>query len=98
MTDHTSDNLRRPDLNERFQRDLKRYRKREPGHRSFWRSMSVLGAVGWPIVLLTAGGAILGHWLDTRWDTGVRLTLMLVTLGAVIGSAAAWHMIGGSKS
>ncbi|MBI1310405.1 ATPase F0F1 [bacterium] len=98
MTSRDPPEIRRPDLGDRFQRDLKRFREREPGHRSFWQSMSVLGAVGWPIVLLTAGGALLGHWLDIRWDTGVRLTLILVTLGAALGSTAAWQMIRGTRT
>lgn len=89
--------LRRPDLRQAFQRDIKRYDARETGHASFWRSLGVLGAVGWPIVLFTVGGAILGHWLDLRWNTGVRLTLILVTAGALLGSAIAWHVIRGTR-
>lgn len=80
-----------------FERDLKRYESRQSAVQSFWRSLGVLGAVGWPIVLLTAGGALLGHWLDTRWQTGVRLTLMLVALGALVGSLAAWTVIQGTR-
>ncbi len=59
--------------------------------------MAVLGGIGWPIVLLTVGGAVLGHWLDRRWDTGIRMTLMLLFLGVTLGSAAAWHLVQGTR-
>jgi ATP synthase protein I len=92
-----TDDFRRPDLSRSFERDMRRYRSREPGHRSFWRSLSVLGAVGWPIVLTMVGGAWLGRWLDQQWDTGVRLTLMLVFAGAILGGSVAWSVIQGTK-
>ena len=90
-------NLRRPDLRDSIERDMRRYRSREPGHRSFWRSLSVLGSVGWPIVVMMVGGAWLGRWFDHRWDTGVRLTLILVFAGAVLGGAVAWSVIQGTR-
>lgn len=84
---------RRPDPRRALRRDLSGYTRREPGHRSFWRSLGVLGMVGWPIVLLTVGGALLGRILDGRWGSGIRFTLMLLTLGALIGSVVAWHAL-----
>lgn len=89
----SSDGYRRPDLRHAVRKDIERFRGREKGHRSFWRSLGILGAVGWPIVLLSAGGAILGHWLDGRWNTGIRMTLMLLFAGVLAGSAAAWHLV-----
>jgi hypothetical protein len=53
--------------------------------------------VGWPIVLTMVGGAWLGRWLDQQWDTGVRLTLMLVFAGAILGGSVAWSVIQGTK-
>lgn len=89
--------LRRPDLRDSVQRDLRRYQAREEGHRSFWRSLSVLGSVGWPIVATMVGGALLGRWLDQQWNTGVRLTLMLVFAGALLGGSVAWSVIQRTK-
>lgn len=91
------DDFRRPDLQRSFERDMRRYGSREPGHRSFWRSLSVLGSVGWPIVLAMLCGAWFGRWLDERWDSGVRLTLVLVFLGAILGGSVAWSVIQGTK-
>ncbi len=88
---------RRPNLRRAVQRDMRRYHAREPADRSFWRSLSVLGSIGWPIALTMVGGAWLGRWLDRQWDTGVRLTLLLVFVGAVLGGSVAWSIIQGTK-
>lgn len=87
----------RGDLREAFDRDFRRVARREPGHGTFWRSLGVLGSVGWPIALLTAGGALLGHWLDVRWHTGVRLALLFLTLGVFAGCWIAWRNVGGHR-
>ena len=83
----------RPDPRERLSRDLRRYAHREPGDASFWQSLSVLGAVGWPIVVATVGGALAGRWMHARWDTGIWLTALLVAVGAAVGMAVAWQLI-----
>lgn len=87
-----ADDIRRPDLQAALQRDLQRYARRDPGGRSFWRSLSVLGSVGWPIVMTTVGGALLGRWIDARWNAGIRFTLMLLVGGAVTGAAIVWRL------
>lgn len=84
---------RRPDPRERVRRDLSRYTHREPGDRSFWQSLSVLGAVGWPIVLASVGGALAGRWLHARWETGSWVTAVLVAVGAAVGMAMVWRLI-----
>jgi predicted F0F1-ATPase subunit len=84
--------FRRADPRDRTRRDVDRLRRREPGGR-FWRSLALLGSVGWPIVLLATGGALLGRRLDVHFGTGVRLTLMLLTLGTVAGSLLAYRTL-----
>jgi len=86
-----------PDLRRTFDRDFRRHRRRESGLGTFWRSLSILGSVGWPIVLLTAGGAILGFWLDRRLNSGVRYALLFVTCGSILGSWIAWHLVGAAR-
>lgn len=85
--------FRRPDLRASLKRDLDRLSRREPGDSSFWRSVGVIGAVGWPIVIATVGGALAGRWLHARWDTGSWLTALLVAAGAVLGMAIVWQLI-----
>ena len=74
-------------------RDRVRLDRREPGHRSFWRSLNVLGMVGWPIVLGAVGGVWIGRYLDKHFDSGIRMTLMLMTIGVMFGSFVAWKTV-----
>jgi ATP synthase protein I len=70
-----------------------RLARREKGHRSFWNSLGVLGMVGWPIAFGSAGGALLGRYLDQHFESGVRFTLMLMTAGLMVGCLAAWKAV-----
>lgn len=89
-----SDPLHRPDTRDRTKRDVERFRRRDPSGK-FWRSLALLGSVGWPIVLLSTGGAFLGRWLDLRFETGVRFTLIVLTVGTAIGSFLAYRTLKG---
>jgi ATP synthase protein I len=84
---------RRALVRESLDRDLGRYARRERDASSFWRSLGVLGSVGWPIVLAAVGGALAGRWLDARYDSGIRFTLGLLTAGVSVGVAVAWHLV-----
>lgn len=83
----------RPDARRSLDRDVARLARREPSARSFWRSLSVLGTVGWSIAVPAAVGAWFGHRLDLTWDSGVRFTLMLLVAGVIVGSAIAWRVV-----
>jgi Putative F0F1-ATPase subunit Ca2+/Mg2+ transporter len=89
--------FRRGDARERTRRDLARLGRRDSGTR-FWRSLALVGSVGWPIVLLATGGALGGQALDRRLGTGVRLTLMLLTLGTAIGVLLAFRAVRGDRT
>ena len=83
----------RPDARRSLERDVGRLKRREPGAASFWRSLSVLGTVGWSIALPAAFGAWLGHRLDLRFDSGVRFTLMILVAAVMLGSVVAWRVV-----
>ena len=92
MSGLSDDRFRRDDPRGRARRDFDRRRRREPtGH--FWRSLALIGSVGWPIVLLATAGALLGHDLDGRLHTGVRMTLGLLTAGTVVGTWLAFRAL-----
>jgi predicted F0F1-ATPase subunit len=86
------DAFRRSDARARTRRDVDRRRGREPEGR-FWRSLALIGSVGWPIVLLATSGALLGRYLDARWEAGVRCTLVLLTVGTVAGTWIAFRAL-----
>ena len=83
----------RPDMRRSVERDARRHERREPPAAAFWRSLSLLGVVGWSIALPAVGGAWLGHAIDVRLGTGVRFTLMLLTLGVIVGGVLAWRTL-----
>lgn len=83
----------RPDARRSLERDVGRLGRREHSAETFWRSLSVLGTVGWTIALPAAAGAWLGHRLDLRLDSGVRFTLMLLVAGVMLGSVVAWRVV-----
>lgn len=88
-----TDRAKRTDLRAAVRRDTARLARRETGHRSFWRSFSVIGMVGWPIALGAVGGTLLGRYFDTRLDTGIRFTLLLMMVGVTVGCFAAWRTV-----
>lgn len=92
MSDRPDDPFRRDDPIERTRRDVERRKQREPATR-FWRAVGLIGSVGWPIVLLATGGALLGRAFDQRWHTGVRFTLMFLTMGTTLGTWLAFRTL-----
>jgi predicted F0F1-ATPase subunit len=87
------DRFKRGDPREHARRDLQRWRRRD--EHGWWRSLSLLGSVGWPVVGLALGGAFAGRALDGHYETGVRFTLMLLVLGTVLGSVFAYRTLRG---
>jgi len=66
-------------------------RARESRELSFWEGLSLVGAVGWLIVIPSVVGAVVGRWLDDRCGSGLLLTLLLMGLGLAAGCLAAWR-------
>lgn len=83
----------RPDARRSLERDVGRLKRREPSAASFWRSLSVLGTVGWSISLPAVAGAWLGHRLDLKFESGVQFTLMFLVAGVMLGSVIAWRVV-----
>jgi ATP synthase protein I len=84
-------------LKRALERDFKRRGRRDDDHRSFWRWLGVLGMVGWPIAVMSVGGAMLGRFLDVRFKSGIQFTLLLLTVGVVLGSVVAWKALGANR-
>ena len=72
----------RRERRERWQRD---------GPRSIGESLSMIGALGWTIVVPTLLGMFLGRWLDRTFEAGIFWTLGLLFAGLVAGCTMAWQ-------
>ena len=83
----------RPDPTPPLERDARRLTRREPSGASFWRSLSVLGTVGWSIALPAALGAWAGRRLDLHFASGVHFPLTLLFVGVLVGCAVAWRVV-----
>lgn len=60
------------------------------GERPLWKNLSMVGTLGWLIVVPTVLGVFTGRWLDARFGTGVLFSGALIFLGACLGFYLAW--------
>lgn len=81
----TDDYGRRRDPRGRTRGDLDRRHRREQTGDTFWRSLTLIGSIGWPIVLLGLGGALLGRWLDQLLGLDLVLAVVLLLVGVGVG-------------
>lgn len=89
----SGEHYRRADLRSQIERDKDRISRRQPS--SFWKSVALIGSVGWPIALSAVGGIWLGRYLDAAWDTGVRATLAVVMITTIAGTMVAYRSVKG---
>lgn len=71
--------------------DARREKWREEGDRPLWKSLSMVGALGWLIVVPTLLGVFIGRWIDFRLGTGVTFSGALTFAGACLGLFLAWR-------
>ncbi len=73
----------------------KRQERREAwdkdGERPLWKNLSMVGALGWLVVVPTLIGVFVGRWLDGVFETGVTFSGALTFLGAGLGFYLAWR-------
>jgi ATP synthase protein I len=66
-------------------------RARRVERHQIWSWLGLFGMIGWSIAIPTLIGIAVGAWLDRRDQGGVSWTLMLLLLGAALGSFTAWR-------
>jgi ATP synthase protein I len=76
----------------RLQEERKEKWQRE-GERSIWQNVSMIGALGWLIVVPTLLGVLIGRWLDGIFETGILFSGALIFLGIASGCYLAWQRI-----
>ena len=57
------------------------------------RGLGSSGVVGWSIAAPTLVGIAVGVWLDRRVDSDYSWTLVLLTVGLVVGGLTAWYWV-----
>jgi len=55
--------------------------------------LGMFGLVGWSVAIPTLIGIVLGIWIDRRWPSPFSWTLMLLTIGVIIGCLNAWAWV-----
>jgi len=88
-----SDNSHKKMLRAVRTREDRRRQWEQEGERPLWKNLSVIGALGWLIVIPTLAGVMLGRWLDKTFDTGIMFSGALIFLGVVLGSYLVWQRI-----
>jgi ATP synthase protein I len=58
-----------------------------------WSGLSVMGLIGWSVVVPTLLGAALGHWLDANYPMSHSWTLTLLMMGLSLGCWNAWRWV-----
>jgi ATP synthase protein I len=71
-------------------RQERRERWAREGERSLWQNLSMVGALGWLVVVPMLLGVLVGRWLDARLDAGVTFTGALIFVGACFGMYLVW--------
>ena len=90
MSDQDDDDELPTELRDVLRKDSARRARREVGPRTFWRSLGIIGMVGWPIALASVAGALFGRSLDSRWQTAPQFTLLFLMVGVAVGCYVAW--------
>jgi ATP synthase protein I len=85
------------DDQEQFVKEVRRQaeRSRLGQKMTFWQGLSLVGAVGWMVVVPALAGAFLGRWLDQRFHQGIFWTLSLLVAGLMLGCLSAWRHVKG---
>jgi ATP synthase protein I len=71
-------------------REKRREAWEKQGERPLWKNLSMVGALGWLIVVPTLIGVFAGRWLDGSLGTGVTFSGALTFAGAALGFYLAW--------
>lgn len=73
--------------------ESRKVRARRERDRSLWFGLGMMGTVGWSVAVPTLLGALLGRWLDARYEDTVSWTLTLLLVGLLAGCLNAYHWV-----
>ncbi len=74
-------------------REARMIRGKKEGPPNLWRAVSLVGVIGWLVVLPMLAGIAIGTWIDHKWPSRFSWTLMLLVAGLAVGCMNAWKRI-----
>lgn len=74
-------------------REIERHRRAKAEKATFFRSLALLGTIGWLIVAPLLIGLFSGRWLDRWLDSGLTWTLGCASAGLAFGGWMAWRQL-----
>jgi len=81
-------------LKKQIERQAQRMKKAEQERPTLLAQTTYLGTLGFLFVLPVVGGAYLGHWIDSQFESySVRWTISLLVLGVVVGAVNTYWLI-----
>jgi len=86
-------NRRKSFVSEVNTRVERRERHEREGDSSFWRSVGMMGTIGWSVSVPTAGGVLLGRWIDSRLESAHVFMVFFMLVGLITGCITAWKMV-----
>lgn len=77
-------------------RQTRRERWAREGERSLRQNLSMIGSLGWLIVVPTLLGVFIGNWLDKTYDSGIFFSGAFIFVGICVGCYLAWQRVNSS--
>jgi ATP synthase protein I len=74
-------------------RQERRKRWEREGERSLWKNLSMIGSLGWLVIVPTLIGTFAGRLLDRAFDQGIFWTAALIFVGVSFGCYLAWQKV-----
>ena len=66
---------------------------KQQGERSIWQNISMIGALGWLIVVPLLICTFIGRWLDRTFESGIFYSGTMIFVGVCLGAYLAWQRI-----
>lgn len=74
-------------------KEARKVRARTREDRGVWFGLGMMGVIGWSVSIPTLICVAIGVWMDRKWPAQVSYTLMLLTIGIVLGCINAWYWV-----
>ncbi|MFW6154499.1 MAG: AtpZ/AtpI family protein [Planctomycetota bacterium] len=74
-------------------KEQRKVRARRDDERSIWFWLGMMGVAGWSVAIPTVVGALVGAWLDRRFEGRISWTLTGLLIGVTAGCLTAWYWV-----